>query len=181
MGVVQRRLLDGVQPLGGRQPAPRPHQVPQGLQGRRRRDPRHGHEERPVPIPCSIPLPSQTIHWGLRELLAGAGTRPRVRTRARSARPPACTKPRTPSSGRSGVSTTSRTTAAGQTEHHRNLGKLWEDWAWDRRIWAEILWAWGSTCVAPNGSAYSDMADYHRMWEGIQASGRSMILTVEGR
>ena len=62
----------------------------------------------------------------------------------------------------------------------RNLGKLWEDWAWDRRIWAEILWAWDSTCVAPNGSAYSDMADYHRMWEGIQASGRSMILTVEG-
>ena len=25
------------------------------------------------------------------------------------------------------------------------------------------------------------MADYHRMWEGIQASGRPMILTVEGR
>ena len=37
-----------------------------------------------------------------------------------------------------------------------------------------------STCMAPNGSAYSDMADYHRMWQGIQASGRPMILTVEG-
>jgi hypothetical protein len=24
------------------------------------------------------------------------------------------------------------------------------------------------------------MADYHRMWQGIQASGRPMILTVEG-
>ena len=27
-----------------------------------------------MPIPCSIPLPSQTIHWGLRELLAGRYT-----------------------------------------------------------------------------------------------------------
>ena len=55
----------------------------------------------------------------------------------------------------------------------------------DAKQWA----SWGidyvkddscSTCNAPNGSRYSDMDDYHRMWQGIQDSGRPMVLTVEG-
>ena len=37
-----------------------------------------------------------------------------------------------------------------------------------------------SICNMANGSRYSDMDDYHRMWQGIQDSGRPMILTVEG-
>ena len=57
--------------------------------------------------------------------------------------------------------------------------------AQDAKQWA----SWGidyvkddscSTCNAPNGSRYSDMDDYHRMWQGIQDSGRPMVLTVEG-
>ena len=31
-----------------------------------------------------------------------------------------------------------------------------------------------------NGTKYTDMEDYHRMWQGIQDSGRPMVLTVEG-
>lgn len=58
--------------------------------------------------------------------------------------------------------------------------------AQDAKQWA----GWGidyvkddscSTCVDPNGTAYSDLEDYHRMWQGIQDSGRPMVLTVEGR
>ena len=30
------------------------------------------------------------------------------------------------------------------------------------------------------GTAFTDMDDYHRMWQGIQDSGRPMVLTVEG-
>jgi hypothetical protein len=37
-----------------------------------------------------------------------------------------------------------------------------------------------SICNHANGTRYTDMEDYHRMWQGIQASGRPMILTVEG-
>ena len=57
--------------------------------------------------------------------------------------------------------------------------------AQDAKLWA----SWGidyvkddscSTCSMPNGTRYSDMDDYHRMWQGIQDSGRPMILTVEG-
>ena len=57
--------------------------------------------------------------------------------------------------------------------------------AQDAKLWA----SWGidyvkddscSTCKDPNGTTFTDMEDYHRMWLGIQASGRPMILTVEG-
>eukprot|EP00935_MAST-01C_sp_MAST-1C-sp1_P000305 g305.t1 len=57
--------------------------------------------------------------------------------------------------------------------------------AQDAKAWA----SWGidyvkddscSTCAMPNGTKYTDMDDYHRMWQGIQDSGRPMVLTVEG-
>ena len=32
-----------------------------------------------------------------------------------------------------------------------------------------------------NGTQFSDLSDYSRMWQGIQDSGRPMVLTVEGR
>ena len=31
-----------------------------------------------------------------------------------------------------------------------------------------------------NGTKYTDLQDYGRMWDAIQASGRPMVLTVEG-
>jgi len=57
--------------------------------------------------------------------------------------------------------------------------------AQDAKQWA----AWGvdyvkddscSECYMANGTKYSDEEDYHRMWQGIQDSGRPMVLTVEG-
>jgi len=55
----------------------------------------------------------------------------------------------------------------------------------DAKNWA----SWGidyvkddscSICRHPNGTQYTDMEDYGRMWQAIQDSGRPMVLTVEG-
>jgi len=38
-----------------------------------------------------------------------------------------------------------------------------------------------SVCVRANGTAFTDDEIYHEMWLAIEASGRPMVLTVEGR